>query len=291
MFELILSLIPPGLLIWIPVLIVIGYLLKHGTSFPNGLITMALFGISAIVSAIYGYGATEGMATPIRMTEVLLAYGLGYGFLLAVSAVFLYDAVHGAVKHIRQKRGEEGTERATAPAIEEDGEMAEEKTALKDEKRRKLHMTSFLTYLLVVAGSVVLGTLMALPWGIGPALDFVSKAIFLGVVMVVAADIAFKARYEKWKLIWQYWIGIVLVLGADWCFFWASMTTEWWMMGLALGFVALLGVAAGTWFWLVYRKKIDEKRQAYLAEYEKALVEKGVDAGTAAEVAASAKED
>ena len=104
MFELILSLIPPGLLIWIPVLIVIGYLLKHGTSFPNGLITMALFGISAIVSAIYGYGATEGMATPIRMTEVLLAYGLGYGFLLAVSAVFLYDAVHGAVKHIRQKR-------------------------------------------------------------------------------------------------------------------------------------------------------------------------------------------
>lgn len=287
MIESILGLIPAGLLIWIPVLIVIGYLLKHGTSFPNGLITVALFGISAVVSVIYGYGATEGMTTPLRVSEVLLAYGLGYGFLLAVSAVFLYDAVHGAMKHIRQKNGKEaGTARATAPLKE--AEMAIEQTA---EKKRKFRMTSFLTYLLVVIGSVVLGTLMALPWGIGSALDFVSKAIFLAVIMVMAADIAFKARYEKWKLIWQYWIGLALVLGADWCFFWASMTTTWGMMGLALGCVALLGVGAGTWFWLVYNKKIAAKKAAYIAEYEQALVDKGVDAETAAQVAASAKEE
>ena len=290
MIELILGLIPAGLLIWIPVLIVIGYLLKHGTTFPNGLITLALFGISAVVSVIYGYGATEGMATPLRATEIILAYGLGYGFLLAVSAVFLYDAVHGAMKHIRQKQTASAAKETKAAPAKEEKTMATT-TAETQEKRKKFRMTSFLTYLLVVVCSVVLGTLMALPWGIGPALDFVSKAIFLAVIMVVAADVAFKVRFEKWKLIWQYWIGLVLVLGADWCFLWASMTTTWGMMGLALGLTALLGFIAGGVFWLVYKKKIDEKKAAYLAEYEKALVDQGVDAETAAVVASSAKEE
>ena len=288
MYELILGLIPAGLIIWIPVLIVIGYLLKHGTSFPNGFIAIALFLISAIVSAVYGYGATEGMATPLRVSEIFLAYGLGYGFLLAVSAVFIYDAVHGMLKQIRlRKERKEGTERATASS--EEGVMSEKKTDGREKK--KLRMTSFLTYLLVVTGSVVLGTLMALPWGIGPALDFISKAVFLAVIMVMAADVAFKARYEKWKLLWQYWIGLALILGADWCFFWASMTTAWGMMALALGFVALLAVGATVVFWVVYRKKVAEKKEAYLAEYEKALVDKGVNAETAAEIAASAKEE
>ena len=283
MIEIILSLIPAGLLIWVPVLIVIGYLLKHGTRFPNGFITVALFGVSAVVSAIYGYGATEGMEMPLRATEVLLAYALGYGFLLAITAVFLYDAVHGAMKHIREK-GKKAT------SGEEEEIMAKTETTERGRGRRGFRMTSFLTYLLVVIGSVVLGTLMALPWGIGSAVDFVSKAVFLGVIMVMAADIAFKVRFEKWKLIWQYWIGIAFIVGADWCFFWASMTTTWGQMGLALGCVALFGVCAGAWFWLVYHKRISEKEEAYLAEYEKALVDKGVDADTAAAVAASAKE-
>ena len=63
------------------------------------------------------------------------------------------------------------------------------------------------------------------------------------------------------------------------------------MMALALGFVALLAVGATVVFWVVYRKKVAEKKEAYLAEYEKALVDKGVNAETAAEIAASAKEE
>ena len=288
MIELLFSLIPPGLAIWIPVLIVIGYLLKHGSAFPNGFIALALFGIAAAVSVIYGYMATEGMATPLRVSEVLIAYGLGYGFLLAFAAVFFYDTVHGAMKQIRKRNGgrNAGEEHVTAPAKEESMEMTE-----KEKGKKKFRMTSFLTYLLVVIGSVVLGTLMALPWGIGPALDFISKAIFLAVIMVLAADAAFKIRYERWKLLWQYWAGLALVLGADWCFLWASMTTTWGMMALALGCVALLGIGAGAWFLAWYGPKVAAKKEAYLAEYEQALVEKGVDAETAADIAKNAKED
>ena len=294
--EIILNLIPPGLLIWIPVLIVIGNLVKHGTDFPNDYIAVVLFGIAMVVSIVYGIGATEGMIAPFRVVEILLAYGLGYGFLLSTSAVFLYDAVHGALRHRKAKKDEKETaeaERATVSAAKnKETKMAEAvKKEDKGAKKRKFRMTSFLTYLLVVIGSVVLGTLMALPWGIGSALDFISKAIFLAVIMAMAADAAFKIRFEKWKLLWQYWVGLALILGADWCFFWASMTTTWGMMALALGFVALFGASAAVIFWVVYRKKVQEKENAYLAEYEKALVDKGVDATTAAEVATAAKED
>lgn len=296
--NMILSVVPAGLIVWVPVLIIIGYLLKHGTSFPNGFITLMLFAISAAVSAAYGFFDTEGMAAPMRALEVILAYGLGYGLLLAMLATFLYDSVHGAVKHIRGRNGRsEEAGAGCAAASAKEMKMAETATASVTvaegtaEKKRKFRMTSFLTYLLVVIGSVALGTLMALPWGIGPALDFVSKALVLAVIMCGAADAAFKIRFEKWKLMWQYWIGIVLVIGADWCFLWASMTTTWGMMGIALGVTAGLGIGAGAWFWLAYKKKVDERKAAYIAEYEQALISKGVDAGTAAEVAAAAKEE
>ena len=203
--EIILNLIPPGLLIWIPVLIVIGNLVKHGTDFPNDYIAVVLFGIAMVVSIVYGIGATEGMIAPFRVVEILLAYGLGYGFLLSTSAVFLYDAVHGALRHRKAKKEEKetaGAERATVSAEKnKETKMAEAvKKEEKGAKKKKFRMTSFLTYLLVVIGSVVLGTLMALPWGIGSALDFISKAIFLAVIMAMAADAAFKIRFEKWKL-------------------------------------------------------------------------------------------
>ena len=286
--ELIFRLIPPGLLVWIPALIVLGILLKHGTNFPTDLIAIVLFAISAAVSALYGLVATEGMSTPLRITEVLVAYGLGYGFLLAVSAVFIYDTVHGVMKQIRERKAKKTEAEHMTVSVKEKTEMAD---AAVKEKAKKFHMTSGLTYLLVVIGSVALGTLMALPWGIGSALDFVSKAIFLALIMVMAADSAFKIRYEKWKLMWQYWIGLILILVADWCFLWASKTTEWLWMGLALGLAALFGISGAVVLFIPYKKKVEEKKAAYLEEYRKALVAKGVDADTAKEIADAAKED
>ena len=286
--ELIFRLIPPGLLVWIPALIVLGILLKHGTNFPTDLIAIVLFAISAAVSALYGLVATEGMSTPLRITEVLVAYGLGYGFLLAVSAVFIYDTVHGVMKQIRERKAKKTEAEHMTVSVKEKTEMAD---AAVKEKAKKFHMTSGLTYLLVVIGSVALGTLMALPWGIGSALDFVSKAIFLALIMVMAADSAFKIRYEKWKLMWQYWIGLILILVADWCFLWASKTTEWLWMGLALGLAALFGISGAGVLFIPYKKKVEEKKAADLEEYRKALVAKGVDADTAKEIADAAKED
>lgn len=288
MFEILFGLIPPGLLVWIPALIVVGILLKHGTSFPNGCIAITLLLISMVISALYGIGATEGMSKAYRVTEVLVAYGLGYGFLLAVSAVFIYDAIHGAAKQIRERKARKAAGTGHVAASAKENGMATENV---NEKKRKFRMTSGLTYLLVVVGSVALGTLMALPWGIGSALDFVSKALFLAVIMVVAADAAFKLRYERWKLLWQYWVGAVLILGADWCFLWASKTTEWLWMGLALGLAGLLGISAGVVLFIPYRKMVEEKKASYLEEYRKALIAKGVEAGTAAEITEAAKED
>lgn len=280
--SLVLGIIPGGLLVWIPVLIVIGYLLKHGTAFPNGLITITLFAIAVAVSAVYGFMDTDGMALPFRVAEIL-AYGAGYGFLVAGAAVLAYDSVHGIIKQARERKG--------LSCSAEDASAKEEKMAEGKAGKRKLRMTSFLTNLLVVVGSVALGTLMALPWGIESALDFVSKAFFLAIIMVMAADAAFKIRYEKWKLLWQYWVGLVLALGADWCFLWASKTTTWGMMALALGCVALLGIGSAVCFMVGYKPAVEKRKEEYIAEYQKALEDKGVDKATAESVAQAAKEE
>lgn len=111
--SLIFTLIAPGLLIWLPVLIVAGYLLKHATKFPNEFIGMVLLVVSVVIALLYGVGATAGTGVE-RWVTVLVAYGLGQGFLLTFSTVFVYDVVHGALKFIKRKKEEKAEKKEAA---------------------------------------------------------------------------------------------------------------------------------------------------------------------------------
>ena len=110
---LVLDVIAPGLAVWLPVIMLIGYLLKHGTKFPNEFIAPMLFAVSAVLASLYGIGATAGMPTAGRVLTVILAYGFGQGFILTVTTVFVYDTIHGVAKFISRKR-QEAEERKAA---------------------------------------------------------------------------------------------------------------------------------------------------------------------------------
>lgn len=101
--SLIFTLVAPGLLIWLPVLLIIGYLLKHATSFPNEFIGVVLLISAVVISVLYGIGITDSN-TAGRWSTVLIAYGIGQGFLLTFASVFVYDVIHGAAKYIKRKQ-------------------------------------------------------------------------------------------------------------------------------------------------------------------------------------------
>ena len=107
--SLVFSLIVPELLIWIPVLLIVGYLLKHATSFPNEFIAILILVLAVIIAALYGIGVTTAKHGAGRWITAFAAYGLGQGFLLTFSTVFIYDVMHGIHKYTARKKVNKAT--------------------------------------------------------------------------------------------------------------------------------------------------------------------------------------
>lgn len=282
MEGMITMLVVPELLVWVGVLIVAGLMLKHMTRFPNGFIWLALFSLSFLIAAGYGVTRTAGEPLTLRLPEVLLAYGVGQGFLLTMQAVLAYDAVHGTAKVIRSFRDK----RVAAKEIAVDKES---KAATKAKGRRI--RSSLVRNLITMACAMILSTIMMLPFGIGAILDFVSQMIVMMLVAICIGDIWYKAIRERWKLCWQYWIGLVLVLGADWAFLWASKTTAFFFMWIALGLTAVLAGGAGFWFACFYKPEVKKRAEEYVAEFRKSMESLGVAPATADKIIEGAKEE
>ncbi len=122
---LVLDVIAPGLAIWLPVLMLVGYLLKHGTKFPNEFIAPMLYAVSAVLASLYGIGATAGMSTPGRIFMIVVAYGLGQGFILTITTVFVYDTIHGVAKFVARKKQEAVARKAAEDAAKEEEDVEE----------------------------------------------------------------------------------------------------------------------------------------------------------------------
>lgn len=90
-----------ALLIWMPVLILIGFCIKHGTKIPNGYIALIIMALSVIISTLYGLTVTSDAGLPF--SEVFVLYGLGQGFILSIATVYVYDVVHGIIKNHKKK--------------------------------------------------------------------------------------------------------------------------------------------------------------------------------------------
>ena len=98
--------------------------------------------------------------------------------------------------------------------------------------------SSLVRNILILLSSMFIGALFNLPFGWGAVLDFVTSMVICIVITMVLADAWYKICKEKWKLCWQYWIGIILVLLSDWAFLWASKTTTFPRMFMLLAITA-----------------------------------------------------
>ena len=102
-FSTIFALIAPELLIWLPVLMVGGCLVKHSTKYPNEFIGALILVAAMIIAFCYGIGITAGESGVHRWLIAGIAYGIGQGFLLCFSTVFCYDVIHGVLKYAKRK--------------------------------------------------------------------------------------------------------------------------------------------------------------------------------------------
>ena len=282
--TVIFSLVSPGLIIWIPVLIITGAFLKKATSFPNGFIPYALFAEAFLIASCYGIGATNGRPIAERLAEAVIAYGAGQGFMMTVAAVFAYDAVHGAMKFIKARRQKKG---GSSPK--------EDKAVMSEEAEKavgkKLHMNSFTRNLITFAGSLLVTALVELCWGIDHALDFISHGMIFAIAIMALGDMMYKLTEARWQIVWQYWVGMGIILGADVAFMAASNSETFVGMWVALGFCAALGISAGLWMTKAYKPVIEKKRADYAAAFRSVLVDNGVPSSTATEMAAAIKEE
>ena len=151
--------------------------------------------------------------------------------------------------------------------------------------------SSFVRNMLILISSMIIGAVFNIPFGFGAVLDFVTAMIIYIVITLALGDVWYKVCMEKWKLCWQYWVGVVLILLADWAFLSASKTTTFTMMFIMLAITAVIGLGAGSWFFFRYKPLIEAKKKEALTAYRNSLVEKGLAEATADSIIAEAKEE
>ena len=128
--------------------------------------------------------------------------------------------------------------------------------------------------LLVFGSSILIAVLFNLPFGWASVLEFVTQIAIFTVITMVAGDIWYKVIDDKDKIIWQYWVGIVTTLAADFCFLVASKTATFADMWLWLSITAFVSLLAGLWWGFVYAKAIDlDEQENLLDELTKPNVE------------------
>ena len=107
--------------------------------------------------------------------------------------------------------------------------------------------------------AIIIAFCFAIPFGIGYAIDWVSDLILYTVIIEVSLDLVGKFREQKSRVCWQYFVGIGLILLADWSFMAAAHEVETKPWAIWLSITAGLGMAAGYWFNKVVAKAYAKK--------------------------------
>ena len=87
------------LLYWVPALVLLGYAVKHCTSFPNQLIPLIEVASGALVGILFGLVTGGGNVLDV------ICYA-GQGALIGIIAIALYDMVHGAIKEWKSRQSD-----------------------------------------------------------------------------------------------------------------------------------------------------------------------------------------
>lgn len=102
--ELLCGLIDPRLIAWVVVINIIGYWLKvKGLPKWCPPLPLLLFLISFVICTLFGWLVSGDLGGPKAAVMSIFFYGLGNGFLVAVTATWGYDIVHAIRKQRKAK--------------------------------------------------------------------------------------------------------------------------------------------------------------------------------------------
>ena len=128
-------------------------------------------------------------------------------------------------------------------------------------------MSPAVANLLGIILALVVGLVFSLPWGIGYAIDWVTNLALYSVIIEVAIDFVTKLKEKDHpKLCWQYFVGIVMILGAVWSMMATAHTVEvtpFFIWGAVTVFIA---IGASIWFHLAVKSAYEKRLSAPIAE-------------------------
>ena len=236
------------MLMCVPILLIIGYLIKHYTTLPSASIPYIETGLGLIMGILYGGLVVGGL-------KGVVLYG-GQGIVLGFISISLYDAVHGVIKH---KCNLENLE-----------------TKMEETKKKfNLWEHNAFCYTVAFLGGVVLAAIgQLIMYGVDGMVYYLVNNAIHSVYLVILVDVIFKLRADKKLLNWQYWIMEGFVLLAVWAYCVASLMTTWGMVWVclivAVGFLA----GAGLWCQKMYKPAIAKKAEEIYTEAVNSVIDK-----------------
>lgn len=200
----------------VPVLVFLGYLIKHKTAIPNVFIPTILF----IVASVTGM--------------VIRAFLSTYtGWYFWVDVIFLYGIINGLQTTLISCGGYEAVRALVFSCRREEVKMA---------KKRP-----FILFLIAFASATIIFSLISLVLGAGIFGTFskVTDGWIFGILILQCYDFTRKVAFEKFKVTKTYISMQILILLNVICFSFASTTSDATFSLLGLAGALLFGIAAG----------------------------------------------
>ena len=219
------------MLMCVPILLIVGYLIKHYTTLPNALIPYIETCLGLIIGILYGGLVVGGF-------KGVIMYG-GQGLVLGFISISLYDAVHGLIKH-----------------------KCNLETKQMEETKKKFNPWEHNAFCYTVAflGGIVLAAIgQLIMYGVDGMVYYLINSAVHSVYLVILVDVIFKIRADKKLLNWQYWVMIAFVILAVWAYCVASLMMEWRLVWVCLIVSAGFLASAGLWCQKMYKPAVSKK--------------------------------
>lgn len=120
---------------------------------------------------------------------------------------------------------------------------------------KRSFLVNLVSSIIALAVVAVLGYVLKLETGV--LLYVLTGAVMVSVVVLVTRDCLHRLLEDKDTLTWQYWVGIVMVLGALVLFLSASVVHKVWQMNALLAATALVGTGSGCWMKFCWLKSLE----------------------------------
>lgn len=189
------------MLMCVPVLLIVGYLVKHYTTIPNAYIPYIECAIGLVIGVLYGGLIAKGFIN-------IFSYG-AQGLVLGFISISLYDAVHGVVKLNCCK----------------ENRMKEEKKKFKPFEHSSIVYACALVCSIIVFGLIKLvfyGGDSCVKWLLDEAHGFIYVCLLTDILMKL---IQHKERGVK--IVWQYWVLVGFIFLSDIAYVTASIMPTW----------------------------------------------------------------